>query len=114
MQVWLAILKVLPVQLLLSQPRLASSKSPNGLLLAVLPLTVLLVAPAASAMPSLVLLLVVLLVIALALPPPSAIEVCLSQSHRSGSELVHIGGAPAIGFGLLESMVCDPRPAGVS
>jgi len=26
------------------------------------------------------------------------IEVFLSQSHRSGSELVHIGGAPAVGF----------------
>ncbi len=36
-------------------------------------------------------------------------EVCLSQSHRSGSELVHIGGAPAFGFGLLDSMVCDWR-----
>jgi diguanylate cyclase (GGDEF)-like protein/PAS domain S-box-containing protein len=29
------------------------------------------------------------------------IEVCLSQSHRSGSESVHIGGAPAVGFGFL-------------
>ena len=28
-------------------------------------------------------------------------EVCLSQSHRSGSESVHIGGAPAVGFGFL-------------
>jgi len=34
-------------------------------------------------------------------------EVCLSQSHRSGSESVHIGGAPAFGFGLSDSMVCD-------
>lgn len=41
-------------------------------------------------------------------------EVFLSQSHRSGSELVHIGGAPAVGFGVLDSMVGDPRPAGVS
>jgi hypothetical protein len=29
------------------------------------------------------------------------VEVCLSQSHRSGSESVHIGGAPAVGFGFL-------------
>ncbi len=29
------------------------------------------------------------------------LEVCPSQSHRSGSELVHIGGAPAVGFGFL-------------
>ena len=29
------------------------------------------------------------------------VEVFLSQSHRSGSELVHIGGAPAVGFGFL-------------
>ena len=28
-------------------------------------------------------------------------EVFLSQSHRSGSELVHIGGAPVVGFGFL-------------
>ena len=28
-------------------------------------------------------------------------EVCLSQSHRSRSESVHIGGAPAVGFGFL-------------
>jgi IS30 family transposase len=41
-------------------------------------------------------------------------EVFLSQSHRSGSELVHIGGAPAVGFGLLDSMVCDPCPAGLA
>jgi hypothetical protein len=27
--------------------------------------------------------------------------VCPSQSHRSGSESVHIGGTPAVGFGLL-------------
>jgi hypothetical protein len=29
------------------------------------------------------------------------VEVCLSQSHGSGSESVHIGGAPAVGFGFL-------------
>jgi hypothetical protein len=29
------------------------------------------------------------------------LEVCLSQSHRSGSELRLIGGAPAVGFGFL-------------
>ena len=28
-------------------------------------------------------------------------EVCLSQSHRSGSEERLIGGAPAVGFGVL-------------
>ena len=28
-------------------------------------------------------------------------EAFLSQSYRSGSELVHIGGAPAVGFGFL-------------
>jgi site-specific recombinase XerD len=43
-----------------------------------------------------------------------ALEVFLSQSHRSGSELRLIGGAPAVGFGLLDSMVGDPGPAGVS
>jgi hypothetical protein len=40
--------------------------------------------------------------------------VFLSQSHRSGSESVHIGRAPAVGFGVLNSMVCDPGPAGLS
>jgi hypothetical protein len=40
--------------------------------------------------------------------------VFLSQSHRSGSESVHIGRAPAVGFGLLDSMVCDPGPTGLS
>jgi hypothetical protein len=29
------------------------------------------------------------------------IAVFLSQSHRSGSESVHIGGARAVGFGLV-------------
>ena len=41
-------------------------------------------------------------------------EVCLSQSHRSGSGLRLIGGAPAVGFDLLGLMVNDAGPAGVS
>ena len=45
-------------------------------------------------------------------PPPLA--VFLSQSHRSGSELRNMGAAPAVGFGVLDSMVGDPGPAGLA
>ena len=43
-----------------------------------------------------------------------SVEVFLSQSHRSGSELRRIGGAPAVGFASLGLMVGDAGPAGES